>query len=121
MGESDSDIVDLAFSLRELKVDSLPLNFLIPIDGTPFRDRHELTPGRCLRALSLMRFTNPEAEIRVAGGREVHLGWFQSLALYPANSIFVNGYLTTPGQASDDARQMIESMGFEVEGIEFED
>ncbi len=68
-----------------------------------------------------MRFTNPEAEIRVAGGREVHLGWFQSLALYPANSIFVNGYLTTPGQASDDARQMIESMGFEVEGIEFED
>ena len=65
-----------------------------------------------------MRLTNPESEIRVAGGRELNLGWFQSLALYPANSIFVEGYLTTPGQAASDAHQMIEAMGFEVEALE---
>jgi biotin synthase len=115
MGENDQDIVDLAFALRDLKVDSLPLNFLISIDGTPFENRHELTPGQCLRALCLMRFTNPQAEIRVAGGREPNLGWFQALALYPANSIFVDGYLTTPGQASSEAHRMIEAMGFEIE------
>jgi len=115
MGETDEDIIDLAFALRELKVTSLPLNFLIPFDGTPLAGKRELTPGRSLRALCLMRFTNPEAEIRMAGGSEGVLGWFRSLVLYPANSIFVDGYLTSPGQAHDDARRMIESMGFEVE------
>ena len=115
MGETDADIVDLAFALRELQVDSLPVNFLMPIDGTPFEDRRELTPGRCLKALCLFRLTNPAAEIRVAGGRELNLGWFQPLALYAANSIFVEGYLTTPGQAYGEAHRMIEAMGFEVE------
>lgn len=118
MGETDDDIIDLAFALRALRVDSLPLNFLIPIDGTPFDDKRELTPGRCLRALCLMRFTNPQSEIRMAGGREGNLGWFQALALYPANSIFVDGYLTTPGQAASEAHQMIADMGFEVDAME---
>ena len=118
MGETPDDVVDLAFALRELEVDSLPVNFLLPIDGTPLADRHDLTPGRCLRALCLMRFTNPRSEIRVAGGREFHLGWFQGLALYPANSIFVDGYLTTPGQAAIAAHQMIAEMGFEAEAME---
>lgn len=114
-GESDEDIIELAFALRALRVDSLPVNFLIPIEGTPFADKRELTPERCLRTLCLMRFTNPESEIRVAGGREFNLGWFQALSLYPANSIFVEGYLTTPGQAVSDAYRMISEMGFEVE------
>ncbi len=119
MGETDEDIVDLAFALRDLGVDSLPVNFLLSIDGTPLSDRDDLTPHRCLRALSLFRLTNPEAEIRIAGGRERHLGEFQSLALYAANSIFVEGYLTTPGQAYREAHAMIAGMGFEVEsGIE---
>jgi len=121
MGESDDDIVDLAFALRELQVDSLPLNFLHPIEGTPLQQRRALTPGKCLRALCLMRFTNPTSEIRVAGGRELNLGWFQSLALYPANSIFVEGYLTTPGQAAAEAQRMITDMGFEVEAVETQD
>jgi biotin synthase len=115
MGENDEDIIDLAFALRELKVDSLPLNFLIPFDGTPLAGKRTLDPGRSLRALCLMRFTNPAAEIRMAGGSEGVLGWFRALVLFPANSIFVDGYLTSPGQAHDDARAMIESMGFEVE------
>ena len=120
MGEGPEDIVDLAFALRALRVDSLPLNFLHPIDGTPFAAQHELDPAQCLRALCLMRFTNPQSEIRVAGGRELNLGWFQGLALFPANSIFVEGYLTTPGQAAAEAQHMIESMGFVVEAVETE-
>ena len=115
MGEGDADVVDLAFALRALRVDSLPVNFLHPIDGTPLADCRELTPTRCLKALCLFRLTNPAAEIRVAGGREVNLGWFQPLALFAANSIFVEGYLTTPGQAHDEARQMVEEMGFVVD------
>ena len=115
MGESDEDVIDLAFALRALQVDSLPVNFLIPIPGTPLADRRELTPARCLKALCLFRYTNPKAEIRVAGGRELNLGWFQPLALHVANSIFVDGYLTTPGQAHNEARRMVEEMGFEVE------
>jgi biotin synthase len=117
MGETEEDVIDLAFALRDLKVDSLPVNFLHPIDGTPMAKRRELTPGYCLRALCLFRFTNPASEIRVAGGREFNLGWFQALALYPANSIFVEGYLTTPGQAAEAARRMIVETGFEVEGV----
>jgi biotin synthase len=118
MGETEDDVIELAFALRELEVDSLPLNFLLPIDGTPLASQQELTPGACLRALCLMRFTNPRAEIRVAGGRELHLGWFQGLALYPANSIFVDGYLTTPGQATHAAQRMITEMGFEIEAVQ---
>jgi biotin synthase len=115
MGETDDDVIDLAFALRALRVDSLPVNFLHPIEGTPLAGQHELTPGRCLKALCLFRLTNPQAEIRVAGGRELNLGWFQPLSLFAANSIFVEGYLTTPGQAYDEARRMVEETGFVVE------
>jgi biotin synthase len=115
MGETDEDVVDLALALRELGVDSLPVNFLHPIDGTPLEGVSFLDPMRALKALCLFRFTNPQAEIRAAGGRERNLGEWQSLALYPANSIFVRGYLTTPGQSTEEAHRMIEEMGFEVE------
>ena len=115
MGETDDDLVDVALSLRRLRVDSLPVNFLMPIAGTPLDQRRDLPVSRCLKALCMFRFANPEAEVRVAGGRELNLGWFQSLALYPANSIFIEGYLTTPGQAASAAQRMVEELGFEVE------
>ena len=115
MGEDDEDVVDLGFALRELRVDSLPVNFLIPIGGTPLEERPVTHATRALKALCLMRFLNPEADIRAAGGRERTLGDWQPLALYPANSIFVNGYLTTPGQAAAEAQKMVSSIGFELE------
>ena len=115
MGETDEDVIELGFALRELEVDSLPLNFLHPISGTPLGDQEPTHRGRALRALCLMRFLNPDADIRAAGGRERTLGDDQALALYPANSIFVNGYLTTPGQANAEARNMVEKLGFEFE------
>jgi len=115
MGETDEDIMDLALSLRELEVDSIPLNFLHPINGTPFGGLNHLTPQRCLKILCLFRFVNPDKELRVGGGRELNLRSLQPLALYPANSLFVNGYLTTPGQEASETHRMIADLGFEIE------
>jgi len=116
MGESSSDIVEVGVRLRELEVESIPVNFLIPIDGNPVVSDFSLTPERCLRALALMRLINPRAEIRVAGGREGHLRGLGSLALWPANSLFVEGYLTTRGDAVNETYSMIRDAGFEVAG-----
>ena len=118
MGESDDDTIDLALSLRELEVTSVPLNFLIPIPGTPFATRQELDPRRCLRILCLFRFLLPAQEIRIAGGREVHLRSLQPLGLYPANSIFIGDYLTTPGQAARTDLEMIRDAGFVLEAAD---
>ena len=115
MGESHDDIIDLFLELRGLEVRSIPVNFLHPIEGTPLEGVSYLTPHDCLRILCLARFLNPQREIRVAGGRELHLRSLQGLSLYPANSIFVDGYLTTPGQPAEAAWQMIRDMGFEIE------
>ncbi len=116
MGESSHDVVEVAFRLRELEVPSIPVNFLIPIEGNPVTDDGSLTPERCLRALALMRLVNPAAEVRVAGGREGHLRSLGALALWPANSLFVEGYLTTRGDDERDTYRMIRDAGFEVLG-----
>jgi biotin synthase len=115
MGETDEDIIDLAISLRKLGVDSIPINFLHPVEGTPFARLNTLTPQRCLKVLCLFRFINPDKELRVGGGRELNMRSLQPLALYPANSLFVNGYLTTPGQEATETHQMIADLGFEIE------
>ncbi len=114
MGESLEDRVQLAFELRELEVESIPVNFLDPRPGTPLGELPRLTPHDCLRALAMFRFVNPSRDIRVAGGREVNLRHLQPLALYPANSIFCNGYLTTPGQGPEADARMIADAGFRV-------
>jgi biotin synthase len=115
MGESDEQLVEVAFALREIDADSIPVNFLNAIPGTPLEGVDELNPRRCLKILALMRFVCPSKEIRVAGGREVNLRSLQPLALYPANAIFVGDYLTTPGQAAEEDWQMLEDLGFEIE------
>ena len=112
LGESVSDWVDLAMSLRELEVESIPLNFLDPRPNTPLADAERLDPKACLMALAMFRLVNPQADLRVAGGREVVLRSMQPLALYAANSIFTNGYLTTPGAQPSDDMRMIREAGF---------
>jgi biotin synthase len=114
MGERDEDVVRLALALRELNVESIPLNFLIDIAGTPLAESDRLTPRYCLKALAMFRFANPTSEIRIAGGRELHLRSLQPLGLYAANSVFVGDYLTTKGQPAEADYRMIEDMGFVV-------
>ncbi len=115
MGESLQDRVDLAFALSDLDVDSVPLNFLDPRPGTPFYGKpNPLAPNDCLRSLALFRFVMPSVEVRIAGGRETTLRDLQPLALYPANSMFTAGYLTTGGQSYDEDKRMIEDAGFVI-------
>lgn len=120
MGETDEDIVELAYAVRALAIDSVPVNFLHPIDGTPLGKRRDFSPTKGLKTLCLMRFLNPRSEVRMAAGRELYLSGWSGLVLYPANSIFVEGYLTTPGQQARDAHRLVEDAGFEVEQVEMQ-
>ncbi|MEB3102240.1 biotin synthase BioB [Ferviditalea candida] len=115
MGESNREIVEIAYALRELDADSIPVNFLNSIPGTPLENQHELNPRKALKVLALMRFICPTKEIRIAGGREVNLRTLQPMGLYAANSIFVGDYLTTKGQEATEDHRMIEDLGFEIE------
>jgi len=114
MGEEDEDVVELALRLAEFSVEALPINFLISIPGTPLEGVRRLTPRYCLKVLALMRLANPRTELRIAAGRELHLGKLQPLGLFAANSIFVGDYLTTKGQPPEDDYQMIAELGFEA-------
>ncbi|MGJ3507663.1 biotin synthase BioB [Enemella sp. A6] len=116
MGESDEQLVDVAFGLRELSADSVPVNFLLPFEGTPLATHTELTPQRCLKILAMVRFVNPDAEVRAAAGREYHLRSLQPLALEICNSIFLGDYLTSEGQTGEDDLKMIADAGFEILG-----
>jgi len=116
MGESHADLVAMAMQLRELKTESIPINFLNSIEGTPFEHVDELSPQDCLRALAMFRFVNPASELRISGGREIKLRSLQPLGLYAANSMFVGDYLTTKGQTPDADYQMVRDLGFEVTG-----
>jgi biotin synthase len=116
MGETDEDIVEVALELRRIGVDSIPVNFLIPIPGTPMAGRWSLTPARCLKILSLIRMMNPDREVRIAGGREHHLRSLQPMGLLVANSIFIGDYLTAKGQRPEDDVAMIRDLGFEILG-----
>ncbi|TKB94797.1 MAG: biotin synthase BioB [Nitrospira sp.] len=115
MGEKNEDVIELAMALRDVKPDSIPLNMLTPVSGTPLEQADNLTPQRCLKVLCLFRFLHPRTEIRIAGGREHNLRSLQPLALYPADSVFVNGYLTTPGAPAPEVWGMIKDLGFTIE------
>lgn len=114
MGETDRDLIDVAFELRTLGVASTPVNFLHSIDGTPLERKWDLNPRYCLKTLCLFRMANPAVELRVSGGREVNLRSMQAMSLYAANSMFVSDYLTTKGQPAEDDFKMVADLGFEI-------
>ena len=114
MGEGPEDIVEVAQTLRERAADSIPVNFFIPIDGVPLKSASPLTPEYCLRVLCLFRFMNPQADIRVAAGRELHLRDLEVMALYPANSLFLSGYLNAEGAPAVKTLRMIQDAGFTI-------
>lgn len=117
MNESTDDLVEVAYALKSINAESIPVNFLLPIEGNrvnrPLHNGEVMTPEFVLRVLCMFRYTNPSAEIRIAAGREYHLRSMQPLALYPANSLFMEGYLLTKGQGGLDTLRMILDAGFE--------
>ena len=105
----------MAFALRELEVESIPLNFLNAIDGTPLAtSRPTSSRATASRRWPCSASSIRTSELRIAGGRELHLGSLQSLGLYAANSMFVGDYLTTKGQPPEADYKMIEELGFIV-------
>ncbi|PQZ93776.1 biotin synthase BioB [Arthrobacter sp. MYb227] len=118
MGENNEQLVEAVFALRDLEVDSIPVNFLMPFDGTPLAGTWKLTPMACLRILVLVRLAAPATELRMAGGREMHLRSLQSTALAVANSLFLGDYLTSEGQDARRDLEMIADAGYVVLGQE---
>tara|TARA_Y100000031_G_C8188675_1_gene370282 strand:+ start:248 stop:1243 length:996 start_codon:yes stop_codon:yes gene_type:complete len=114
LGESMEQRIELAFTLNELNVDSVPLNFLHPIKGTKSENFPSLKPLEILKIIALYRFLLPTKDIKIAGGREHNLRDFQSMIFAAgANSTMVGNYLTTKGRAYQDDLQMIKDMGLE--------
>ncbi len=114
MGEAHKDIIEVAKRLRSLKAASIPVNLLVPIEGNQLSVPQNMSPQFVLRALCLFRFLNPTAEIRVAAGREGHLRSMEVMALYPASSLFFQGYLNTKGSSNARTLRMIKDAGFTI-------
>ena len=112
LNETPEQRVEMAFELKRLNIDSIPLNLLNQIEGTPFQNNKSLTPLEILRAFAVFRFILPKALIRTAGGREVNLRDLQALALNGGmNGIMVGGYLTTGGRRPEDDKTMLKDLG----------
>nr|CRH07659.1 Biotin synthase [Candidatus Magnetococcus massalia] len=118
MGEKPADIVEVAGTLRDLNARSIPVNFYVHVPGAKLGEVDQLTPEFGLRTLALFRLFNPDAEIRAAGGRETNLRGMESLSLFPANSLFAEGYLNTAGHAAERTTKLVEDAGFFVESME---
>ena len=112
LGESFSDRIDLAFTLRELNVDSIPLNILNSVPGTPLEDNDSVPPLEVLQTAAIFRFINPQKNIKLCGGREKNLRDLQSLSLLAGvNGLLVGNYLTTEGRSIEDDLKMIDDLG----------
>lgn len=115
LGETWEDRIDMAFALRELDIDSVPINFLIPVKGTSLADRAILHPFEALKIVSLYRFMLPKKEIRICGGRMQVLGEFNSMVFMAgADSLLTGNYLTTTGRTFKDDLKLIKEYGLRV-------
>lgn len=114
MGESWEDRVDLALALRELQVESVPINLLNPREGTPLGDRTKLDPMEALKAIAIFRMILPEQILRYAGGREAVMGELQAMGLKAGiNAMLIGHYLTTMGQPPEQDHAMLEKLGLQ--------
>ncbi len=115
MGESMEDRISMAFTLRELDVDSVPLNFLMPIMGTPLEDLQAITPLEALHSISLFRFILPDKEIRICAGRGTALGRLHPLIFMAgADGFLIGNYLTTTGLDPAEDIRMVKDLGFKI-------
>lgn len=112
LGESREQRIELAFALKELDVDSIPLNFLNPVEGTPAGNNKPMAPLEILKTIAVFRFILPSKDIRICGGREVNLRGLQSfIYLAGANGTLIGNYLTTEGRDHLQDLQDIEDLG----------
>ena len=110
MGETNEDRVDMALTYRELEVDSIPLNFLMPIEGTPMENAPGVEVMEALKIIGMFRFTNPKAELRLCGGREQNLRDFHGMAVLMTNALMVGGYLTRAGRDIKKDYQLLKDL-----------
>lgn len=117
LGETVEQRIELAFALKELEVQAVPINILNPIPGTPAAtNHHPLTPFDVLRLIAAYRFILPTCDIGVFGGREKALGTLQLLMFMAgANVTLVGDYLTTAGQPAEKDLEMIKDLGLEID------
>ena len=114
MGETRADRCDLAFSLRDVGADIVPINILNPIPGTPFEGKPPLAPMEILKTIACFRMILPRQEIMVAGGRTVNLRDMQSMIFVAgASAMMVGNYLTTLNQPVEKDLQMIHDLGLD--------
>ncbi len=119
LGETLEQRVELAFTLKDLDVDSVPMNFLNPIKGTRMEGMKTVPPLEGLKAIAVYRFILPDKNIIVSGGREVTFRDLQSMIFMAgANGTLIGNYLLTKGRKPEELLQMIEDLGLEVEGYE---
>ena len=113
--ETDEQVLELALTLKELDVDAIPINFLIPIKGTPLERSNNLTPLRCLKIIALFRYVLPKKEIIICGGRENNLRHLHPMVFYAgASGIMTGNYLTTKGRSLEDDLEMLEELKLQV-------
>ncbi len=115
IGETDEQVLELALALKDLDVDAVPINFLVPMEGTPMAHYPKVSPLRCLKIISLFRYVLPDKNILVCGGREAGLGDRHSLIFEAgANGIMTGNYLTTEGRTLQKDLEMLERLGLQV-------
>ncbi|MDY6904380.1 MAG: biotin synthase BioB [Thermodesulfobacteriota bacterium] len=112
MGESSAQILELAFALRDLAVDSVPLNFLVPVEGTAGSRLYNLAPLKCLKIIAFFRYVLPDTEIIICGGREFNLKDLHAYVFYAgASGIMTGDYLTTRGRCLADDLSLLKMLG----------
>lgn len=115
VGETDDDRIQMALELRNLDVDTVPMNFLHPIEGTPLGQSETLAPKEILRIIALYRFILPQTNLKIAGGRVLNLRNLQSWMFYAgATSILSGNYLTTTGRSVEEDKQMLADLGLQI-------
>lgn len=114
MGETWQDRIEMALLLSELEVDSIPLNFLIPIPGTPLGDNKPLEQEEILRITAIFRYINPASYIRIAAGRNYFSDGGKAFFQAGANAAITGNMLTTTGQNVAQDREMLRNMGFQI-------
>lgn len=115
IGETDAQVLEMALTLKALSVDAVPVNFLVPIPGTPLERSPRISSLRCLKIIALFRYVLPTTEIIICGGREDNLRELHPLVFFAgASGIMTGNYLTAAGRSLEDDLALLRRLGFSV-------